>query len=65
MDLNTKSKIKNALKEKISTLENVISGKQTRLVFDDDTLSDEDWMKGKKWLLAQLKRRLDVIKEWL
>lgn len=65
MDINTKNKILKALNDKITTLKNLISGKQTRLVFNDDLLNDEEWVKANEWILIRLERRLEDIKGWI
>ena len=68
LDSVTKQNILKALKEKINQLENLVSGKQTRLVFNDpgnEFLDDDQYINASKNLLYRLKRRLDNLEGWI
>ena len=61
LDAATKQNILKALKEKINQLENLVSGKQTRLVFNDpgnEFLDDDQYINASRNLLNRLIRRL-------
>lgn len=68
MDKSTKQNIIKALKEKINSLENLISGKQTRLVFNEpgqNFLDDEPYINANKSILYRLRARLNELEDWV
>ena len=73
MDVTTRQTILKALKEKINQIENMEgvlgSGRQKRLFFNEpdnkDFLNDEDYIKANRYLLQSLKRRLNVLEDWI
>lgn len=69
MDAVTKQNILKALKEKINQLENLVSGNQTRLVFNEpenkDFLDDEQHITASRHVLNALKRRLNNLEGWI
>lgn len=69
LDSVTKQNILKALKEKINQLENLVSGKQTRLVFNEpgnkEFLDDEGHISASKHILNALIRRLKNLEGWI
>jgi len=63
MDIETKKKIKAALKEKQSELKSIVSGQQTELEFDK--AEAKEYLKKKKRLLEEIEVRLYEIDQWI
>ena len=63
MDIETKKKIKSALKEKQNELKSIVSGQQTELKFDK--AEAKEYLKKKKRLLEDIEVRLYEIDQWI
>ena len=68
MDEATKKELLAALKSKILEIENMLSGKQTRLQFEEDApgfMGDKKYLKVKEIMLDAYRKRLNKLNKWI